>query len=101
MLTLLLAREFGRPQKLRGERRRVAVDALERTVVNTLLLSATVELEGVAGALAELYDRWVAAGADDAALMWLGGLLSELGFWSGALAGAVNPDLADIIADLA
>lgn len=76
------------------------MDALERTVVNTLLLSATAGLEGVAGALAALYDGWVASGADDDALAWLAGLLGEVGFWSGALAGAVNPDLADIVANL-
>ena len=76
------------------------MDAVERTTMNTLLLSATAGIESVAGALAEMYDRWTAAGADDDALAWLAGLLVELGFWGGALAGAVNPDLADIVAEL-
>lgn len=76
------------------------MDAAERTTMHTLLLSATAGIEGVGSALAELYDRWAAAGADDDALAWLAGLLVELGFWSGALAGSVNPDLADIVAEL-
>lgn len=76
------------------------MDAQERVAVNTLLLSATAGLEGVVGALAELYDGWAAAGADDEALAWLAGVLTEVGFWCGALAATVNPDLADIVADL-
>lgn len=76
------------------------MDAVERTMVNTFLLSASAGIESAAGALSELYDRWAAAGADDDALAWLAGLLTELGFWGGALAAAVNPDLADIVAEL-
>lgn len=74
---------------------------IDRLVTDALLLDAVDGLDSVAGRLADIYDS--VSGCWDKAVMAesLGGILAELGWWSGRLKGAVSTETAAVVERLA
>lgn len=71
------------------------MDAVEvdRVLTAHLLAEASEGLNSVAIELASLYDSWVTRGDCPDAVVWLRRMLEQLGWWSGRLGSAADPDL--------
>lgn len=75
--------------------------AVERLVTDALLLDAVEGLDSIAARLVGLYDGG-GRGRDSACFTEeLGVVLSELGWWSGRLLGAVSTETAAVVDCLA
>lgn len=71
--------------------------AVDRLVTDALLLDAAAGLDSIAARLVDLYDGG-GRGRDAASLTEdLGAVLSELGWWSGRLLGAVSTETAAVV----
>ena len=67
---------------------------LDQILIASLLTEAAEGLTTVAMELASLYDSWVARGDCPEAVLWMKGLLEQLGWWAGRLECASDPTLA-------
>lgn len=67
---------------------------LDQILIASLLTDAAEGLTAVAMELASLYDGWVARGDCAEAVLWMKGLLEQLGWWAGRLECASDPTLA-------
>ena len=65
---------------------------LDHLLANATLAEATDGLDRIADQLIGLHDAWRVGGADDHALAWLGGIIGQLGWWSGRMSAASSPD---------
>lgn len=61
-------------------------------LTDALLLDAIEGLESIASRLIELHDNRVATSPDSVEVASLARVLTDLGWWSGRLAGAVSPE---------
>jgi len=66
---------------------------LDQILIASLLAEAAEGLTSVAMELASLYDGWVARGDCPDAVLWMKGLLEQLGWWAGRLECASDPTL--------
>lgn len=76
----------------------VTIDSL---VTDALLLDAVEGLDTIASRLAEVYDRLRGCRDGAAVAERLGGILADLGWWSGRLQGAVSTETAATVDRLA
>ena len=67
---------------------------LDQILTASLLAEAAEGVTSVAMELASLYDGWVARGDCTEAVLWMRGLLEQLGWWAGRLECASDPTLA-------
>ncbi len=70
---------------------------MDQTTIDHLLAISTLaeasdSLDRIADELIGLHDSWRSAGVADESLAWLGGLIGQLGWWSGRMTGAAFPD---------
>lgn len=63
---------------------------LDRYLTDSLLMEASDGLDEVVSQLERLYNSWTSAGAADAVLEWLAGLIADLNWWSGRLLGGLS-----------
>ncbi len=75
--------------------------AIDRLVTDALLLDAVEGLDSIASRLADLYDDLGHCRDQVAAAEALGGVLADLGWWSGRLQGAVSVETASAVDGLA
>ena len=67
---------------------------LDQILIASLLTEAAEGLTSVAMELASLYDGWAARGDCPEAVVWMRGVLEQLGWWAGRLECASDPTLA-------
>ena len=67
---------------------------LDQILIASLLAEAAEGLTSVAMELAPLYDGWVARRSCPEAVVWMRGVLEQLGWWAGRLECASDPTLA-------
>ncbi len=70
---------------------------MDQTTIDHLLAISTLaeaseSLDRIADELIGLYDSWRGADVADESLAWLGGLIGQLGWWSGRMTDAAYPD---------
>ena len=75
--------------------------AIDRLVTDALLLDAVEGLESVASRLASLHDNLGRCRNQVGIAEALGGVLADLGWWSGRLQGAVSAETASAVYGLA
>jgi len=63
-------------------------------LTNALLLDALDGIGSIASRLADLYDRWKVASDHNEDVLLLATVLTDLGWWSGGLQGAISPETA-------
>ena len=63
---------------------------LDRLLTDSLLMEASEGLDQAAAELSRLHAAWSRAGADDASIEGLGGLIANLNWWSGRLLGGLS-----------
>ncbi len=66
--------------------------AIDHLLAISTLAEASESLDRIADELIGLHDSWQAVGVADESLAWLGGLIGQLGWWSGRMTGAAYPD---------
>lgn len=64
--------------------------AIDRMLNDLLLIDVSDGLDETAKQLGSLHESWTQAGVDDASRDWLGGLITDLYWWSGRLLGGVS-----------
>lgn len=69
-------------------------------LTDALLLDALDGIESIASRLIELFDRWGAVGghSEDAAVVAT--VLTDLGWWSGRLHGAISPETVNGLSEV-
>jgi hypothetical protein len=69
-----------------------AMDAttLDRLLTDALLIDVSGGLDKTAEQLGSLHESWTLAGVDAGSVDWLGGLITNLYWWSGRLLGGVS-----------
>jgi methionine salvage enolase-phosphatase E1 len=67
---------------------------MDQTAIDHLLAISTLAeaSESLADELIGLHDSWQSVGVADESLAWLGGLIGQLGWWSGRMTAAAFPD---------
>lgn len=74
---------------------------IDRLVTDALLLDAVEGLDSIGSRLAKVYDGLGGRPNEDAVVDRLGGILADLGWWSGRLHGAVSVETAAAVERLA
>jgi methionine salvage enolase-phosphatase E1 len=67
---------------------------IDHLLAISTLAEASDSLDLIAEELIGLHESWRARGAADDSLTWLGGLIGQLGWWSGRMTAAAFPDAA-------
>ncbi len=65
---------------------------IDHLLAISTLIDASAGVDAIAEELIGLHDAWRATDASTQALAWLGGLIAQLGWWSGRMEAAANPD---------
>jgi hypothetical protein len=68
---------------------------LQLLLTDALLLDAVEGVDAIACRLVDLYDRWNAGVRDDDDVSLLAQVLTDLGWWSGRLQGAISSATSD------
>jgi hypothetical protein len=63
---------------------------LDRYLTDSLLLEGSDALDDVAAELTALYDAWTSQCVAEPSLLWLGGLIANVNWWSGRLLGGLS-----------
>lgn len=62
---------------------------LDALLTESLLVGASEALDRIADELVALHDVWLKANADPESMIWLRGLISDAGWWSGRLSAGL------------